>query len=86
MAPCGPDSSSPTCLPPPNSPTVRDNGAQSLLGVRFGEASKDLPLPVETMARGEAQAELVAGYLRGLKCGGAVAAAAWRAKNSAASV
>lgn len=62
------------------------DGAQSVLGVRFGEASKDLPSPVETMARGEAQAELVAGYLRGLKCGGAVAATAWRAKNSAASV
>lgn len=42
------------------------DGAHGVIGVRFGDAGDDLPLRVETTARGEAQSELVAGYLRGL--------------------
>lgn len=43
------------------------DGLQGVIGVRFGSAGHELPLRVETTARGEAQSELVASYLRGLR-------------------
>ncbi|HIC85623.1 MAG TPA: putative CRISPR-associated protein [Desulfobacterales bacterium] len=43
------------------------NEEDGILGVRYGEVGKELPLRIETSARGKAQCELVLGYLRGLK-------------------
>jgi len=43
------------------------DGAHGVIGVRFGDAGGDLPLRIETTARGDAQTELVASYLRGLR-------------------
>lgn len=43
------------------------DGNQGVIGVRFGDADNELPLRVETTARGEPQTELVASYLRGLR-------------------
>lgn len=43
------------------------DGARGVIGVRFGDAGGELPLRVETTARGEAQTELVASYLGGLR-------------------
>ena len=43
------------------------DGLQGVIGVRFGSAGHELPLRIETTARGEAQSELVANYLRGLR-------------------
>lgn len=40
---------------------------QGVIGVRFGSAGHELPLRIETTARGAAQSEFVASYLRGLK-------------------
>lgn len=43
------------------------DGANGVIGVRFGDPSGELPLRIETTARAEAQSELVASYLRGLR-------------------
>lgn len=43
------------------------DGAHGVIGVRVGDAGGEFPLRVETTARGEAQSELVASYLRGLR-------------------
>ncbi len=43
------------------------DAADGVIGVRFGDDDSALPLRVETTARGEAQTELVASYLRGLR-------------------
>jgi putative CRISPR-associated protein (TIGR02619 family) len=43
------------------------DGGQGVLGVRYGDSGDELPLRVETTAGDEAQTELVASYLRGLK-------------------
>jgi len=43
------------------------NGANGAIGVRFGDPGGELPLRVETTARGEAQNELVANDLRRLR-------------------
>ncbi len=43
------------------------NGESGTLGVRYGEPGNALPLRVETTAKGQAQTELVADYLRSLK-------------------
>lgn len=43
------------------------DGSHGVIGVRFGDAGAELPLRVETTARGVPQSELVANYLRGLR-------------------
>jgi putative CRISPR-associated protein (TIGR02619 family) len=43
------------------------DAAAGVFGVRFGESSRELPLRVETTARGNEQCELVSDYLRGLR-------------------
>ncbi|WP_448382311.1 putative CRISPR-associated protein [Desulfosoma sp.] len=43
------------------------DAAKGVIGVCFGDPEKELPLGVETTARGEAQTELVAAYLQNLK-------------------
>ena len=43
------------------------NAEKGILGVRYGNPGQEMPLRVETTARGQAQTELVAGYLRQLK-------------------
>lgn len=43
------------------------NSAHGTVGVRFGDRGGELPLRVETTARGDAQSELVVSYLRGLR-------------------
>ncbi len=43
------------------------DAAHGVIGVRVGDASGELPLRVETTARGQAQSEIVASYLRGLR-------------------
>ena len=49
-------------------PPVQIIDAESgAIGVRYGTSGKELPLRVETSARGEEQCELVASYLRGLR-------------------
>ncbi|GAB4122357.1 MAG: hypothetical protein Kow001_20400 [Acidobacteriota bacterium] len=49
-------------------PHVKIIDAQrGVFGVRFGNRGEELPLRVDTTARGEAQCELVASYLRELK-------------------
>lgn len=43
------------------------DSTHGIIGVRFGNPGDELPLRIETTARGEAQSELVASYLRGLR-------------------
>lgn len=43
------------------------DGAKGVIGVCFGDPGRELPLRVETTARGEAQTELVAAYLQNLR-------------------
>ncbi len=43
------------------------DATKGVIGVCYGDRENALPLRVETTARGEAQTELVAGYLKNLK-------------------